>query len=66
MPQLKNPGIKHFRPKKSFDHPRHLIRSTLPPPSPGTARQKMQSFKIRLTVSLADQQEGLETNDDHL
>ena len=51
--------------KKSFDRPRHL-KSGVPPPPPGcTPRQKMQKFDIRLTVSLADQQEGPETNDDH-
>ena len=30
----KNPGIKNFKPQKSFDHPGHF-KSGAPPPRPG-------------------------------
>ena len=33
FPTQKNPGIENFKPKKSFDHPRHL-KSRVPPPHP--------------------------------
>ena len=35
FPTQKHPGIENFKPKKSFDHPRHL-KSGVPPPPPGT------------------------------
>ena len=49
FPTQKHPGIENFKPKKSFDHPRHL-KSGVPPPPPRwdlLASEKPQHLETR-------------------
>ena len=47
------PGIENFKPKKSFDHPRHL-KSRVPPPGDlhGTSFQSSPKINRMLITTL--------------